>query len=248
MTINRHAYTSVVMLNSVIDNTPMMYTIFPDFITPVYEEILANPTFASVNVNAAMDDNGAITITASGVVEEGVMPEGEYLYLTVYLMEKDVYTADQLFWDDKQSAENEGEYIHKNIIREIMTPYWGEKLDKTGGEYTMTFNTEYYEEWVKDNLYVVAFLNRGSDNHQLSMQVINSAEVDLQNTAINRVEALDGVTIENVNGSILVNGDAAVTVYDLSGSQVDNNNLSAGVYIVKAVVNGQAVAQKILVK
>jgi hypothetical protein len=56
------------------------------------------------------------------------------------------------------------------------------------------------------------------------------------------------VTIENVNGSILVNGDAAVTVYDLSGSQVDNNNLSAGVYIVKAVVNGQAVAQKILVK
>ena len=248
MTINRHAYTSVVMLNSVIDNTPMMYTIFPDFITPVYEEILANPTFASVNVNAAMDDNGAITITASGVVEEGVMPEGEDLYLTVYLMEKDVYTADQLFWDDKQSAENEGEYIHKNIIREIMTPYWGEKLDKTGGEYTMTFNTEYYEEWVKDNLYVVAFLNRGSDNHQLSMQVINSAEVDLQNTAINRVEALDGVTIENVNGSILVNGDAAVTVYDLSGSQVDNNNLSAGVYIVKAVVNGQAVAQKILVK
>jgi formylmethanofuran dehydrogenase subunit A len=112
----------------------------------------------------------------------------------------------------------------------------------------MTFNTEYYEEWAKDNLYVVAFLNRSGENHQLSMQVVNSAEKDLTNTSINRVECLKNVTIENVNGSILVNGDAAVTVYDLSGSQVDNNNLSAGVYIVKAVVNGQAVAQKILVK
>ncbi|MBO5748427.1 MAG: T9SS type A sorting domain-containing protein, partial [Muribaculaceae bacterium] len=74
------------------------------------------------------------------------------------------------------------------------------------------------------------------------------AETDLDNTAINRVEALNGVTIENVNGSILVNGDATVNVYDLSGCKVDNNNLPAGVYIVKAVVNGQAVAQKILVK
>ena len=112
----------------------------------------------------------------------------------------------------------------------------------------MTFNTEYYEEWAKDNLYVVAFLNRSGENHQLSMQVVNSAEKDLTNTSINRVECLKNVTIENVNGSILVNGDASVKVYDLSGCQVDNNNLSAGVYIVKAVVNGQAVAQKILVK
>ncbi len=248
MTINRHAYTSVVMLNSVIENTPMMYTIFPDFITPVYEEVLADPTFASVNIDAAMDDNGAITITASGVVEEGVMPEGEDLYLTVYLMEKNVESEDQRFWDEKEAAEYGGVYTHKNIIREIMTPYWGEKLATTGGEYSMTFNTEYYDEWVKDNLYVVAFLNRSGENHQLAMQVINSAEKDLTNTSINRVECLEEVTIENVNGSILVNGDSAVNVYDLSGCQVDNSNLSAGVYIVKAVVNGQAVAQKILIK
>ncbi len=248
MTLNRHGYTSVAMLNSVIDNTPIMYTIYPDFISPVYEEVLSNPTFASVNIEAAMDDNGAITVTASGAVEEGVMPEGEDLFLTVYLMEKDVYSEDQRFWDEKEEAQYGGAYTHKNIIREILTPYWGEKLATTGGEYSMTFNTEYYEEWAKDNLYVVAFLNRSGENHQLSMQVINSAEKDLTNTSINRVECLKNVTIENVNGSILVNGDAAVNVYDLSGCQVDNNNLSAGVYIVKAVVNGQAVAQKILVK
>lgn len=248
MTINRHAYTSVAMINSVVDNTPMMYTIFPDYITPVYNEILADPTFASVNIDAAMDDNGAISITASGVVEEGIMPEGEDLYLTVYLMEKDVYTEDQRFWDEKEAAQYGNSYVHKNVIREIMTPYWGEKLEKTGGEYSMTFNTEYYDEWVKGNLYVVAFLNRSGENHQLSMQVINSAEKDLDNSSINRIECLKDITIENVNGSILVNGNAAVNVYDLSGCQVDNNNLSAGVYIVKTVVNGQVVAQKILVK
>lgn len=248
MTINRHAYTSVAMINSVIENTPMMYTVFPNYITPVYEEILADPTFASVNIEAAMDDNGAISITTSGFVEEGIMPEGEDLYLTVYLMEKDVYSEDQRFWDEKEAAQYGNVFVHKNVIREIMTPYWGEKLEKTGGEYSMIFNTEYYDEWVKDNLYVVAFLNRSGENHQLSMQVVNSAETDLTNTSINRVECLKDVTIENVNGSILVNGDATVNVYDLSGCMVDNNNLSAGVYIVKAVVNGQAVTQKILVK
>ncbi|MBR4886877.1 MAG: Omp28-related outer membrane protein [Muribaculaceae bacterium] len=248
MSINRSGYSCVAQLNSLISGTPMMYTIFPDYIGQVYDNVLSHPTFASVEAKGLMDANGAISINVSGVVEEGVMPQGEDLYLTVYLMERDVWTEDQRFWDDKAAAEKGGEYIHKNIIREILTPYWGEKLEKTGGEYSMTFNTEYYEEWVKENLYVVAFLNRGVENNQLALQVINSTEGELEGASINRVENFNNVVVENANGTITVNGNSNVEVYNLSGCRVDNNNLSAGLYIVKAEVEGQSVTQKILVK
>ena len=57
-----------------------------------------------------------------------------------------------------------GEYTHPNIVRDILTPYWGEVLPQTGGEYKMTFSAEVYPEYKRDDLYIVAFLNRNVDN------------------------------------------------------------------------------------
>lgn len=248
MTISRSEHYIVAAYNSNIYGTPMMYTFYPDFATIVYDNILTYPTFASVDVNATMDDNGAITVKAFGTVEEDVMPEGEDLYLSVYLMEKNVYTEDQRFWDDKEAETQNGEYIHRNVIRELLSPLWGEKLEKTGGDYSMTFNTQYYEEWNKDNLYVVAFLNRGKDNHHMSLQVINSVENEFKHNSIESTELTKDVEVTVNGNSVNVVGTNDFEVYDLTGVKVGSDNLSAGIYIVKASANGSVVTEKIIVK
>lgn len=253
MTINRSNYTIVSSYNSNVSGTPLMFTIFPQDLTGnpvdvnavVYENVLSHPTFASVNIDAKISDDGAISVTVSGNVAEGVMPEGEDLYLTVYLMERNVYTEDQMFWDEKEESEKGGEYTHKTVIRELLTPYWGKKLEKTGGDYSMTFNTEYYEEWNKDNIYVVAFLNRSKDNNNMELNIINSAEAEFINTGINTV--VDNNIVLKVEGGQVV-ADGEVEIYNVAGCRVENANLTPGIYVVKAEVDGSVVTKKIVVK
>lgn len=253
MTINRSNYNIVASYNSSVAGTPLMYTIFPqelsgypeDVNAIVYEDVLSHPTFASVNIDAKISDDGAISVTASGNVAENIMPEGEDLYLTVYLMERNVYTQDQIFWDENEELEKGGEYTHKTVIRELLTPYWGEKLEKTGGEYSMTFNTEYYEEWNKDNIYVVAFLNRSKDNHNMELNIINSAEAEFVSTGINTVVD-NNVVFKVENGQIVADGE--VEIYNVAGCRVENVNLTPGIYVVKVEVEGSVVTKKIVVK
>ena len=50
-------------------------------------------------------------------------------------------------------------------------------------------------------------------------------------------------------GRVLVNGDANVQLYDLSGRSVRNGNLAGGIYIVrKTLENGNVYTARVLVK
>lgn len=224
-------------------------TPFPEALSiiPMYDNILKKPTFASVNIAANFSDNlEQVDITVSGNVAENVMPEGEPLYLTVYLMERDVVSQDQLFWDDKESGAQQGEYTHKCIIRDILTEYYGDQLEKTGGDYTQSFTVELDPEWKKSNLYVAAFLNRSIDNTTFKRNIINSNE-----GSINWPEAVSSVNNDNnakvttLDGAIYVNGSTDnVQVYNIAGARLNNNNLPGGVYIIRH----NAMTAKVLVK
>lgn len=211
-------------------------TPYPERVSTMWEGLTDDPTFASVNVNAAYDEeSGKVKITISGDVAEGVMPEGEPLYLTVYLMEKDVVSMDQKFWDDNDKTDHSGEYVHTNIVRDILTPYWGEELAQTGGEYSMTFEADTYSDYNLSNLYVTAFLNRGEDMPHMSRQIINSAI-----GSINGLEAVGSITTDKnvtmvvLDGAVYVNGSTEnVEVFNLAGAQVANNSLADGVYLVR---------------
>ena len=174
------------------------------------------------------------------------MPEGEPLYLTVYLMERDVVSQDQLFWDDKETGAQQGEYTHKCIIRDVLTEYYGDQLKKTGGDYTQSFTVELDPEWKKSNLYVAAFLNRSIDNTTFKRNIINSNE-----GSINWPEAVSSVNNDNnakvttLDGAIYVNGSTDnVQVYNIAGARLNNSNLPGGVYIIRH----NAMTAKVLVK
>ncbi len=211
---------------------------FPEAIAqiPMYSNILKKPTFASVNIDAKYSDNlEQVNVTVSGNVAPNVLPEGEGLFLTAYLMEKDVHSMDQKFWDDKESGNNKGEYVHKCIIRDILTDYYGDALTQTGGDYTQSFTVELDPEWNKDNLYVAAFLNRDINNSLLQRNIINSNEGNINwPEAVTSVNNDNDVKVTTLNGTIYVNGSTNnVEVYNLAGVRLNNNRLPGGVYLVQ---------------
>ena len=222
MALNRTAYISAPVN---VPGTPFHYgVIYPDFVSSYYTDILQHPTFASVEVEAGLNEAGdKVNIHVSGNVEEGIMPEGEPLYLTVYLMEYGVETRDQQFWDDKEGVQLGNKYIHYNLIRENLTPLFGKQLEKTGGEYSMDFTTDVYEDYNPTKLSVIAFLNRGGENPHTQLQIINSTEA-----AVGTADGIHG--IETANGT---QGENAW--YDLSGRRVIKP--AKGIY----VKNGQKI-------
>jgi hypothetical protein len=116
-----------------------------------------------------------------------------------------------------------------------LTPYWGESLEKGEGDYKMTFTADVYPEYNLNNLYIVAYLNRGVDNGALHQQVVNSGSVDVAAPeAVNSISNDSNAVVYVENGVAYINGSADVEVFNLSGVRVANNNLSNGVYIVRA--------------
>ncbi len=222
-------------------------TPFPEMAPPMWEKIYKLPTFASVNIAAKYDDSMTnVAIDVTGNIASDVMPAEEPLYLTVYLMEKDVLSYDQVFWDDKDKENHYGEYTHKNVVRDILTPYWGEQLPQNSGDYNLSFSVELDPEWNTANLYVVAFVNRGEENDHMSRQIINS-----NIGAINWPEAVYGieedqnVTITSVDGTVYVNGCASgVEVFNLAGARLNNGGLADGIYLVRK----DNIVAKVLVK
>ena len=232
-TVNRSYYTEYL---AELPNSPFHYgTPFPEVVDPMWAGILSQPTFATVNVNARfINDNSNIEIEVSGDIAEDVMPEGEDLYLTVYLMEKDVVSQDQKMFNQSNKTFYYGEYTHPNIIRDILTPYWGESLETGEGEYKMTFTANVYPEYDLSKMYVIAFLNRGVEKGALNQQVINSTNFNISapesvNAISNNAEAVVYVN----DGVVYINGSADVEVYTVDGARVANSNLSSGVYIAR---------------
>ncbi|MBR4070800.1 MAG: Omp28-related outer membrane protein, partial [Bacteroidaceae bacterium] len=127
-----------------------------------------------------------------------------------------------------------GEYTHTNIVRDILTPYWGESLAKGEGEYKMTFTADVYPDYNLNNLYVVAFLNRDVENKALRQQIINSNKQSISGAeSVNAIANDENAEVYVADGVIYINGCTDIEVYNLAGVRVANRELSNGVYIAR---------------
>lgn len=248
-TINRSYYSACI---APVLGTPFQNgIILPEYNVPLYEDVVAKPTFANININGEFDkETSQANITVYGHIEEGILPENEEMFLTVYLMEKDVESWDQMFWEDKPGEVPEPKlYVHKNVIREIITDFWGDSLKQSGGDYEQKYTIDIdLEEYKGENLYIMAHLNRGPQNNNLNRNIINSAEMDLGiESSVDNIINDSQYIIRLEGGKILVDNQVA-TVYNLAGSQVLNENVAPGIYIVKAIVDGNVIARKYVVR
>ncbi len=202
----------------------------------VYDEALAVPTFANIKVNNSYDaDKAELTINVDGFIEPGVLPQGEKLKLTVYLLEDNVASTAQDWADANQQEAYGGVYHHQNLIRQQPVPIWGDELDGDGS-YSRTYVTEIDpEEWKQEDMHVVALLHRSENNARFSRQVINCAEAAFGLSSIHEItlEGASDAKVAVTDGTITINGSTdGVRVYTISGTQVANRSLPAGLYVV----------------
>ncbi len=217
MTLDR----SIQSANVVATNKTVAYDILMP--TPisraVYDEALAVPTFANLSVaNVYNPADAELAINVSGYVEPGVLPEGEKLKLTVYLLEDNVASTAQDWADAAQKEEYGGVRHHPTLIRQPPTPIWGVELDGDG-EFSKVFTTEIDpEEWKPEDMHVLALLHRSENNNRLSRQVINCADAEFGSSSIHEIS--------------LGSQNKRQRVYTLSGTEVTGSNLSTGIYIL----------------
>ena len=228
--VDRSANLPLYSLN--IDHVcPYHAIILPDFASYLYDDALARPTFADIDVEAQVEDD-VLNVTVEGDIAENIIKD-QSLYVTVYLLEDDVYTDSQ-----QQQELEKGDYFHDNLQRARLTGPWGDKLDVKSGHYEMKFHTDLYpEEWDYEKMRVVVTINQADEtqaatddpkkaattNDKWNRSILNSASCSLT-----LPEGIDGVKMTKKTGAC----------YDLQGRKA--RNLQRGLYIV----NGEKIINK----
>ena len=220
MTVDRAMATDNILFQMATTSTPMF-----DVLTQakdaqnVFSAAINRPTFVEVTVGGTLaNDKETLTVNVGGDVASDIMPEGEMLRLTVYLMERDVESDSQLFWNEDEKEEYSGMFTHPNVIREIMTPLEGIAI-KAGGPINETVETFLDPSWNLENLYLVAIVHRDGKLGGRRMHVFNTAVGDI--TEATGIEAIEHSPL-NIEHS----------VYDLSGRRIQSAELKKGLYIV----------------
>ncbi len=218
-------------------------TLIPDYqnnlahVNGVYGEAYNTPTFAGMTAEASYDiEKGLATLYVEGDIAEGVLPEGEKLQLSVYLVEDNVFSNSQEFVDDGEGG-GPRDFYHQAVIRQQPTPVFGEVITEIDGQFDRSYEVEVDPEWKAADMKVIAVLSRSEKNPLLQRNVVNVCESEFDPTGafITNVKGNEGTVFEVVDGAVTVRGkqNQDVEVFNMAGLKVPNMSLSGGVYVVR---------------
>lgn len=188
-----------------------------------YASKYLNKTMADAKLDVSVSYNESeskAVIVVTG--ESNDAYDKESALLTLYLTEDNVEAKDQ--------SGAKGTFYHQHVIRDFNSA-WGDKVTWEGNKFSATYEFDVDSEWKKDDLKVVAFLNKHSTKSRIDNRIENVAGKNLvQNTTF----------IEGVSST-----DNAVEVarYNAAGQRISGKQ--KGLNIVK-LSNGKTL--KIMVK
>ena len=175
MTVDRAMATDNILFQMASTPTPMFDVLTQsNTAQAVFNSAAKRPTFVSLEVSGKLTQGTEnLTVEVDGDVAPGILPEGESPRVTVYLMERDVESDSQLFWNEDEKDSYQGMYTHHNVIREILTDPEGDPVSE--GNIHTAYQTELDPTWNTDNMYLVAFVHRDGKLGGKRMHVFNSA-------------------------------------------------------------------------
>lgn len=217
MTIDRAINTSNILYQQNAASGPMFSVLYEPYASQSYNAALECPTFVSVSAFGILKEGQqTLDVEVRGDAAAGILPEGEQLQLTVYLMEREVFSDSQFFWTEEEKKERKGEYTHVNVIREILTDVDGDAI-ASNGTFSKTYQTELDPDWTRENLYLVAFVHRDGKGNNRRMQVFNSCEGEIG----------DGSGVQDLTSKRTT---TSTTLYDLTGRKAQGTK--HGIYIL----------------
>ena len=147
-----------------------------------YNEQKSLPAFATVDIQSQYSaDDRKLNVKVSGKQLFDV-DDVDKARLFVFLTEDSIFT--------KTQAGATGSFWHRHSARQSVTPTWGETIDLAAG-YSKDFEVTLPEEWVADNMRIVAFVAKYDADDKNNCQVFNTGVcpvVDGSSTGISEVE------------------------------------------------------------
>lgn len=214
----------------------------PGYITgEIVANAISTPAFVTVEIEPSYDEATCqVTIKVNGMTHKDLAGTR----LTVCLTQSG-YQAYQ------NSAD--ASWRHNDFPVDYMTPYNGEEITwNADGTYSCTYKYTIADTYGKvipdaDKMDVVAFVSRWDKE---SNEVMNAASCKLtdKDTGICTPAAAES-RICFSDGQFSVNGSTlGIEVYDITGNRLANSGLTAGIYIVRATVNGAPQIRKMTVR
>ena len=141
-----------------------------------------NSTDADVklNMNVACDEgNNLYKITING--ESNNVFDKESARLTLYMTEDNIAA--------KSQAGGGSNFVHQHVIRKYNTS-WGDPITWTGNSFSMTYEWEVDDTWKKEDIKLVALVNKYNNKDVLDNRIENSIGLSLSEaTSIRSLDA-----------------------------------------------------------
>ncbi len=211
----------------------------------------ATPSLAKLSIEAEYAEGSREAhITVKGVKNDEFDAVEEYANLTVLLTEDNVVAPQ----NDRESGKYIYDYVHNGVLRTNVSDIWGDPIVWNGDTFEKNYTVKLNEDWVKDNMRVVAFLAKpfnGSNYDEI--ELVNCNDYALKNapviSGITLVQQTPDIMLFDNGGSIGVKGNYSdIQVYTPYGVKVGNRNLQAGTYIVKVKTQQGNIIKKINIR
>ncbi len=220
MTVDRAMATDNILFQMASTPTPMFDVLTQsNTAQAVFNSAAKRPTFVSLEVSGKLTQGTEnLTVEVDGDVAPGILPEGESPRVTVYLMERDVESDSQLFWNEDEKDSYQSMYTHHNVIREILTDPEGDPISE--GNIHTAYQTELDPTWNADNMYLVAFVHRDGKLGGKRMHVFNSA--------IGEITEATGIV--RIQSGQLTTDNRQQAIYNLAGQRL--SKMQKGINII----------------
>lgn len=190
----------------------------------VYRDYNTLPSFADVHISSSYDESQhMLHIKVKGTRNEDFLPVEKWANLTVLLSEDNVVypTYNDL------TGKWEESYRHNALLRTNVSAIWGDPIDWVGDNYEMNYQIRLKDDWVKDNMHIIAFISKpfnGKNRNELNL--INCNIFDVKDSKA--VTAIDNVINRYDNDEY-----KAEDIYTLQGRKVHSKtSLPSGMYFI----------------
>lgn len=200
-----------------------------------YAESAATPAHVALGVEPLWDaSTRRLTVTVDGS-QLLPLPQPDSVRLNVFLTEDSVFSTTQ--------RNSEGSFFHRFVLRQTLTPTWGEPVDAAQG-FRRSFGVTIPREWDERRLQVVAFVANHDATDKTNCRVYNAEACFACPSATSLVQLKANARCarakRRLEGNVeLPHGVPSLCVYDLQGRLVrrldkshPQAHLSRGIYII----------------
>lgn len=187
---------------------------------------LLDPAFVTINIDTDVIDN-VLHITVSGERHEVFGLLCETPRLTIMIKENQIEAISQYGAFDG--------YIHDNVLRRVVTDTWGDVVAWDNNTYTVQYTTPIADEWVMENVQVVAFIHAYDPKDLFNCVVFNAEQTSADTFAgVGNISAQDEIV--------------KTTYYTLQGVQLPAEPEDNGIYIRQELLqSGNTITNKTLI-